>query len=96
MSLISICSVLSAHLQTEMFQPVVLKMERVHSGSVRLALLPAGVEDVGDPFQAKVGGLLYRVVVANRNVPDRGVRFVVSQGETIEVKPTQRTVADER
>ena len=28
--------------------------------------------------------------------PDRGVRFVVSEGETIEVKPTERTVADER
>ena len=56
-----------------MLQPVILEMERIHSGSVRRALLPAGVEDVGDPFQAKVGGLLYRVVVADRNVPDRGV-----------------------
>ena len=65
----------SPHLQTEMLQPVVLEMERVHSGSVGLALLPAGVEDVGDPFQAKVGGLLYRVVVADRNVPDSVVRY---------------------
>ena len=72
----------SAHLQTEMFQPVILKMKRVHSGCVRLALLPAGVEDVGDPFQAKVGGLLYRVVVADRNIPDSGVSCeVVSSSE---------------
>ena len=63
----------SPHLQTEMLEAVILEMERINSGSVRLALLPAGVEDVGDPFQAKVGGLLYRVVVADRNVPDRGV-----------------------
>ena len=67
----------SPHLQTEMLQPVILEMERIHSGSVRLALLPAGVEDVGDPFHLQVGGLLYRVVVADRNVPDRGVRCEV-------------------
>ena len=65
----------SPHLQTEMFEAVILEMERINSSSVRLALLPAGVEDVGDPFQAKVGGLLYRVVVADRNVPDRRVRL---------------------
>ena len=52
-------------------------MERIHSGSVRLALLPAGVEDVADPFHLQVGGLLHRVVVADRDVPDRVVSFEV-------------------
>ena len=53
-----------------MFQSIVLKMERVHSGSVRLALLPAGVEHVADPFHLQVGGLLHRVVVPDGNVPE--------------------------
>ena len=53
-----------------MLQPVILEMERVHSGSVGLALLPAGVEDVGDPSHLQVGWLLYRVVVTDRNVPE--------------------------
>ena len=64
-----------SHLQTEMLEPVILEMERVHSGRVRLALLAAGVEDVGDPSHLQVGGLLHRVVVADRNVPDSVVRY---------------------
>ena len=60
-----------------MLQPVILEMERIHSGSVRLTLLPAGVEDVADPFHLQVGRLLHRVVVADRDVPDRVVSFEV-------------------
>ena len=60
-----------------MLQAVILEMERIHSGSVRLALLPAGVQHVADPFHLQVGGLLHRVVVPDGNVPEVRCKVII-------------------
>ena len=52
-----------------MFQSVFLEMEGIRPGTVRLTLLPAGVQQVGDSLQLQVGGLLHGVVVTNQNIP---------------------------
>lgn len=57
------------HLETEMFKSVVFEVEGVWPGAVRLTLLPAGVEEVGDASQLEVGGLLHGEIVADLNVP---------------------------
>ena len=62
------------HLQVEMFQSVVLEVERVWSGAVRGALLAAGVEHVSHSSQLEVGRLLHGVVVADLDVPEHLVR----------------------